>query len=100
VAIRLEGYPYQTYGVQRGRIERIGESPLDPSEVEARSGIVVRESSYLVMVSFSRNHTPGQEKKITLRSGMRLEADLLLERRRILDVLSSLNARHSANEEG
>lgn len=100
VAIRLEGYPYQTYGVQRGRIERIGESPLDPAEVQARSGIVVRESSYLVMVSFSRNHAPRQEKKITLRSGMRLEADLLLERRRILDVFSSLNAIHSAGEEG
>ena len=78
VAIRYDAYPYQHHGLRFGRVVGVAGVPSSPAEIEDATGQRVPAPAYRVMVA----PEPGQ-RPLALRPGMTLQADLLLERRRL-----------------
>lgn len=80
VLLRYEAYPYQKFGSHHGVITQI-----------SRSAIAGRESStepvYRVLVALDRQSVSAYGVLEPLRPGMRLEADILGERRRLYEWL-------------
>ncbi|MEH6421805.1 HlyD family secretion protein [Pseudomonas sp. CGJS7] len=81
VALRLAAFPYQTHGLQRGRVAQIARGALSPEEIRARTGLSVAEPSWRVLVDLDRQSVG----RHPLRAQMRVEADLRLERRRLYE---------------
>ncbi|WP_167285058.1 HlyD family efflux transporter periplasmic adaptor subunit [Marilutibacter alkalisoli] len=87
VAMRYHAFPYQTFGQQYGRIVEIAASPLSADEVRARTGIDPGAPAFRVLVALQRQQIDGSGGALPLRAGMSLDADLLLERRRLYQLL-------------
>lgn len=96
VALRYDAFPYQTYGHRDGRILTIGGSTFTPDEVRARAGIDPAEPVYRVLVTPDRQDVPAGDHALPLRAGMRLDADLLLERRRLYQLVLAPQGRRRA----
>jgi membrane fusion protein len=91
VALRLASFPFQQHGLQRGRVLTISRAPMSPGERAVwvgpgatRSG---SEPMYRVTVALDAQTltVAGQPRELT--AGMPLQADVVLERRRLLDRL-------------
>lgn len=87
VAMRYEPFPFQTFGQQYGHIRSISGSALAAEEIRARMGIDPGEPVYRVLVSLDRQDVATDGEPLALRPHMRLEADLLLERRRLYQLV-------------
>lgn len=86
VLLRYDSYPYQKFGHHRGRVARISRSALTPGELdtgESRSSKA--ESYYRVVVRLDRQTVTVYGRDEALRPGMRMEADILGERRRLIE---------------
>ncbi|MFN3703502.1 HlyD family secretion protein [Thermomonas sp.] len=86
VLLRYQAYPYQKFGHQQGRIVRISRSALSPGELgvlvgNAQSG----EPFYRVTVALARQTITAYGKPEALKPGMLLEADVLGEKRRLIE---------------
>ena len=84
VRLRVQAFAYQRYGWLRGRIQRVAQAPARDDELwpVATSTDAAREPLYRVTVTLERqtmsNPAGGT---LPLRTGMLLDADVLLERR-------------------
>jgi membrane fusion protein len=84
VRLRVQAFAYQRYGWLRGRIQRVAQAPARDDELwpVATSPDAAREPLYRVTVTLERqtmsNPAGGT---LPLRTGMLLDADVLLERR-------------------
>ncbi|WP_149193705.1 HlyD family secretion protein [Luteimonas suaedae] len=87
VAMRYHAFPYQTFGQQYGRIVEVAGSALGPDEVRARTGIDPGVPVYRVLVAPDRQHVSAGNRTLALRASMGLDADLLLERRRLYRLI-------------
>lgn len=87
VAMRYQAFPYQTFGQQYGYVSGVPGSALAPSEMLARNGIDPGEPVYRVMVTLDRQDVVAGGRSFALRPHMLLDADLLLERRRLYQLL-------------
>jgi membrane fusion protein len=88
VRLRYEAFPYQKYGHQPGHVLQVSRTPLAPSELAA-----------LALPALAANAAGGEplfritvgldaaESAMPLAPGMRLQADVLLERRRLVEWL-------------
>ncbi|AVJ19320.1 anibiotic ABC transporter [Serratia sp. MYb239] len=86
VMLRYEAYPYQKFGVQRGRVLEVSTAALSPQEVMAITGDSnVHERLYQVVVELDKQSINLYGKDVALRSGIKLEADFLIEKRRIIE---------------
>ncbi|MEZ0471866.1 HlyD family secretion protein [Luteimonas salinilitoris] len=83
VALRYDAFPYQTHGQRYGRIVEIAGSTFAPDEVRTRTGIDLDGPVYRVLAALDRQDVTTGDRALPLRVGMRLDADLLLERRRL-----------------
>ena len=94
VVLRYQAYPYQKFGQQYGRVIEISRAALSPSEVTSLTGDAsVREQHYRVVVALDRQDIDAYGRAEPLRPGMAVEADILLERRRLIEwVLDPLYA--------
>lgn len=94
VVLRYQAYPYQKFGQSHGRVARISRSALAPQDVAVQTGQPqVREQHYRVIVALDRQHVMAYGRAEPLRPGMALEADLLTDRRRLVEwVLEPLYA--------
>ena len=86
VLLRYDAFPYQKYGSQHGRIEQVSLAPLSASEMSALAG-VPREPMYRIAVSLERQDVPAGVEARPLVPGMQLEADVPIERRRLVEWL-------------
>ncbi len=97
VVIRYRAYPYQKFGQYFGRVQQVSRSSLSPSEVNKATGKDIKEASYRVLVRLESQHVQVYGRPETLRPGMTLDADILLDRRRLFewlfDPIYSLNRR-------
>lgn len=94
VSMRYAAFPYQKFGRQPGRIADIGRIALSVDEVRDRTGLVVAEPSYRVLVEPLRQRIAGEGgRALAPPVGMQLQADLMLERRRLRDLLWSAPGR-------
>lgn len=96
VALRYDAFPYQRYGHQPGHVASVARTPLQASELAALplpgalSGNVVgadTEPLYRVTVALDRQTVPVDGRDEPLAAGMQLQADVLLERRRLIEWL-------------
>lgn len=90
VLLRYQAYPYQRFGSQEGVVVRVSHSAFFTGSGQG-------EPVYRVMVSLKRQSVLAYGKLETLKPGMRLEADIMGERRRlyewVLEPLYSLTGR-------
>lgn len=86
VALHYQAFPYQKFGVQHGTVTGISRSALTPSEVNALLGQEPpSEPLYRVQVRLSAQSIDTYDKSQPLKPGMLLDADLLLDRRRMIE---------------
>ncbi len=88
VRLRFEAVPYQKFGHREGHVLRVSRTPLAPSELAAlalpASGEDgAREALFRITVALD----PAAGEPLPLVAGMRLQADVLLERRRLVEWL-------------
>jgi membrane fusion protein len=83
VRLKLAAYPYQRFGYQLGRIIEVSETSLDPGE--AVGPIRLPEASYAVRVELDRQSLLAFGEDRPLQAGMLLDADILIDRPRIVD---------------
>ncbi|WP_028919612.1 HlyD family secretion protein [Pseudoxanthomonas suwonensis] len=84
VMLRYQAYPYQKFGHQQGRVERISRSALGPGEL---GNVQAAEPYYRVTVALARQAVVAYGREEPLRPGMLLDADILGERRRLVEWL-------------
>ncbi|PID66184.1 MAG: hypothetical protein CR975_04220 [Gammaproteobacteria bacterium] len=85
VLMRYEAFPYQRYGLANGTIEEISKTVINPREV--RLAIGTDEPVYRVKVKLDKQSMLANGKPIFLQPGMRLSADILLEKRSLFEWL-------------
>ena len=83
VVLRYDAFPYERFGQYRGVIKDIGRNVWTPGE---RIGtLVAKEPVYRVDVGLDRQAVAALGQEFPLRPGMLVNADLLLEKRTILE---------------
>lgn len=89
VLLRYQAFPYQKFGHQEGRVSAISRSALSADEVEALSGNARQsEPPYRITVSLAQQAITAYGKQEGLKPGMLVDADVLGERRTIIEWLS------------
>lgn len=83
VVLRYAAFPYQTYGLQRGRVVEIASSASSPEEIRARTGMPSAAPAWRVLVALDRQSVGAH----ALQAQMRVDADLQLERRRLYEYV-------------
>ena len=83
VVLRYEAFPYERFGQYRGVIREIGRNVWTPGE---RVGpLTAREPVYRVDVALDKQTVAALGQEFPLRPGMLVNADLLLEKRTLLE---------------
>ncbi|AIY63947.1 HlyD family efflux transporter periplasmic adaptor subunit [Pseudoalteromonas piratica] len=83
--IRYEAFPYQRFGVAKGIISEVSKSVILPGELLVP--IEIKEPVYKVKVKLEDQAVSLYGRKSELQAGMLLEADIILERRTLLEWL-------------
>jgi len=89
VLLRYDAFPYQKYGAQRGRIAQVSLAPLAATELagQAPGATPSREPMYRIAVALERQQVQTGREQRALVPGMQLEADVPIERRRLIEWL-------------
>lgn len=90
VLLRYRAYPYQKFGHYRGVIKSVSRTAIEPSEVPpAFAGATApganAEPMYRITVALARQDVTAYGARMPLQPGMQLDADILLERRRLYE---------------
>ena len=86
VLLRYQAYPYQKFGHQRGTVGRISRSALSGGELGVPIGSAQQgEPYYRVTVALAEQVVTAYGRPEPLKPGMLLEADILGERRRLIE---------------
>ena len=85
VVLRYQAFAYQKFGQQYGRVADVSRSALTPSEVNALVGQQPREPVYQVKVKLDSQQVLAYGKPEPVKPGMALDADILMERRRLIE---------------
>ena len=78
VQIKLDAYPYQSYGLVTGKVIEISAD----AKPDQQSG-----SFYQVRVSLDRDYVNSNSGKVTFKAGQTANAEIVIRHRRIIDVL-------------
>lgn len=95
VLLRYQAYPYQKFGHQQGEVLAVSRTPLQASElagvplagVSNTSSTVNGEPLYRITVALAAQSVDAYGKPQPLAAGMQLEADVQLDRRRLIEWL-------------
>lgn len=87
VVLRYQAFPYQKFGQQYGEVTDISRSALSPSEISALVGQAVQQAEplYRVQVALDSQRVMAFGKAEPVRPGMALDADILMERRSLIE---------------
>ena len=89
VLLRYQAFPYQKFGHQPGRVLQVSRSPLQASELVGVAvpgvGAAAGEPLYRVTVAIDRQSVAAYGEAQPLAPGMQLDADVLLDRRRLIE---------------
>lgn len=93
VLLRYQAYPYQKFGHHRGKVIRVSRSAIASAGGDTQRA----EPYYRVLVALEEQSITAYGKQEPLRPGMRLDADILGERRKlyewVLEPLYSLRGK-------
>lgn len=87
VQIRYQSYPYQKFGHHEGTVASVSRSTVNPTEMPqfaAQSGNAA-EPVYRITVRLDRQDVRAYGAAMPLQPGMQLEADISLEKRRLIE---------------
>jgi membrane fusion protein len=92
VLIRYQAFPYQKFGHHAGTVASVSRTAVSPGELPAQlSGLSALVGSgepvYRIVVRLDRQSVLAYGRQQALQSGMQLEADIALERRRLYEWL-------------
>lgn len=86
VLLRYQAFPYQKFGHHDGQVARISRSALSPGELGVLIGNAqASEPYYRVTVALARQSVTAFGQDEALKPGLLLEADVLGERRRLIE---------------
>ncbi len=85
VLLRYQAYPYQKFGHQSGHVLQVSRTPLQPSELAGLSLPAGSEPLYRITVALDTQTVQAYGQAQSLVSGMQLDADVLLDRRRLIE---------------
>ncbi len=86
VRLRYEAFPYQKFGHQPGHVVQVSRTPLAPAELAALSlPVALSPGEALFRITVALDAAGGEA--LPLVPGMRLQADVLLETRRLVEWL-------------
>jgi membrane fusion protein len=95
VLLQYEAFPYQRFGLHKGKIVQVTENILSPQELPAP--IKLEEPVYRVTVRPEKQMVSAYGRNLQLQAGMSLKADIILDSRSLgdwlLDPLYSLTGR-------
>ena len=83
VSIRYEAFPYERFGQYRGVIADVSQTVWSPGD--KIGPLTVREPAYRITAKIDRQTVEAMGQEIPLRSGMLVNADILLERKSLLE---------------
>ncbi|QVX40714.1 HlyD family efflux transporter periplasmic adaptor subunit (plasmid) [Ralstonia solanacearum] len=87
VVLRYKAFPYQKFGLQKGHVASVSKNALSSTEIAALTGQPSSETYYRALVDLDRQSIRVYGNEEALVPGMQLDADVLLERRRIVEWL-------------
>lgn len=87
VRIRYAAFPYQKFGQHAGRVVSVSRAALAPGELPPQLAPLTRqgEALYRIAVSLDAQHVVAYGRPQPLVAGMQLEADVLQDRRRLVE---------------
>lgn len=86
VVLHYQAFPYQKFGVQHGAVMQVSRSALSPQEVATLLGRpATPEPLYRVEVKLAAQSVEANGEQHALLPGMALDADMLLDRRRMIE---------------
>jgi membrane fusion protein len=88
VLLRYQAYAYQKFGHQRGRVLQVSRTPLSAADQSALAGAqpqAAGEPLYRITVALDRQQVSAYGQDLALVPGMQLDADVLLDRRRLIE---------------
>lgn len=85
VQMRYQAYPYQKFGLQGGQVLQVSRTPLQASELAGLSLPATNEPLYRITVALDRQAVQAYGQAQALAPGMQLDADVLLDRRRLIE---------------
>ncbi len=85
VRLRFPAFPYQKFGNHRARVLSISRSAIAPSELGMLPPEGAREPLYRVKVALDSQTVLAYGRAEPLQAGMQVEADVLLDRRRLVE---------------
>lgn len=89
VLLRYQAYPYEKFGQPEGAVMTVGRAPISANEVHDRLPHIPagNESYYRLEVALPKQTISAYGKEEPLQAGMALEADVLLDTRRLYEWL-------------
>lgn len=90
VQLRYHAYPYQKFGHHVGTVDSVSRSAISPAELPARlTGVSsltgTTDPIYRIVVAIEHGSIVAYGESYPLQPGMQLDADVLLERRRLYE---------------
>ena len=90
VMLRYEAFPYQKFGFHEGVVVSVSRSAVSPAEMTQQlTGLTTlygaNEPIYRVTVDLKQQTVAAYGQQMSLQAGMQLQADVLLERRRLVE---------------
>lgn len=87
VRLLFDAFPYQRFGTYHGRITKVSQTVLLPSDVDGP--VTLHEPAYTATVALDRATIDANGKAVPLQPDMSLRADIVLERRTLIDWIFS-----------
>lgn len=92
VRLRYRPYPYQKFGFHEGTIINISRAAISPAELPTglatlSSFFLPHEPIYRLTVELKRQHIRAYGQDLPLQAGTEVEADVLVEKRRLIEWL-------------
>ena len=83
--MRFDAFPYQRFGFIESTIVRIDKALITPNEVQLP--VTLNEPVYRLRATLQKQTMNAFGKQLELKSGMLFEADIMLEKRSLIDWL-------------
>ena len=85
VLLRYPAFPYQKFGIHRARVVSVSRSAVSPAELGFTPPDGSREPLYRIKVALATQSVAAYGRAEPLQAGMQVEADVLLDRRHLIE---------------
>ena len=85
VVLRYQAYPYQKFGLHLGRVKTVSRSAMTAVQITNLLGQQIQEAMYRVDVELDAQTVSAYGADEALKPGMALDADIMLDRRRLIE---------------